>query len=142
RWNKGRLAALAGTAVLGCLLFLGLRSWLSRRPAEPADPVAAQLQAFGKRWAAGENGEKLFAEVAAFQGKHAGQVPVVLEAARLLRQLPSPLDQLSPTRIPDVERYDWQPRDQLVALLGAQRFRMWDTAPTALAWGPARGWVA
>jgi WD40 repeat protein len=48
--------------------------------------------------------------------------PAAVEAARLLTELPSPLDRLSAASVPALERFDWQPKE-LVAVVGEHRGR-------------------
>jgi WD40 repeat protein len=77
--------------------------------------------------------ERLRQDLLAFRQAHPG-TPQAVEAAGMLRKLPSPLDKLSPKAIPAVERYDWQPKE-LVAVLGEHRGRM-GAAAECLVFGP------
>jgi WD40 repeat protein len=55
-------------------------------------------------------------DLIAFRRAHAGTLEAV-KAAEMLAKLPSPLDQLDPTTIKKIEKFDWQPKE-LVAVLG------------------------
>src|SRR5205085_6553652 len=50
----------------------------------------------------------------------------------VLGQLPSPLDRLDPKTIPELERFEWQPKET-VAILGEHRGRQGSTV-TCVAW--------
>ncbi|MBI1913874.1 MAG: WD40 repeat domain-containing protein [Planctomycetes bacterium] len=65
--------------------------------------------------------EKLRLEVLSFLRRNAG-TPAGVQAARVLGRLPSPPDHLDAKLIPDIERFDWQPKE-LVAVLGEHRGR-------------------
>ncbi len=67
------------------------------------------------------NSERLRQELLAFRQEYSGTPPAV-KAAAMLARLPSPLDQLEAAQIPELERFDWQPRD-LVAVLQEHRGR-------------------
>jgi WD40 repeat protein len=90
----------------------------------PDEEKAAQLLARLRERVADPKAdpERLRQDLLAFRQAHPGTRQAV-EAAGLLRQLPSPLDKLSPKAIPASERYDWQPKE-LVAVLGEHRGRM------------------
>ncbi len=66
--------------------------------------------------------------------------PQAVEAASLVRDLPSPLDRLDAGAIPPLERYDWQPKG-LVAVLGEHRGRHGNVV-TAVAYSPDGKMVA
>jgi WD40 repeat protein len=57
-----------------------------------------------------------------------------LQAADLLRELPSPLDKLNADKIPELEKFTWQPKE-LVAVLGEHRGRQ-GTIVTGLTFSP------
>jgi WD40 repeat protein len=65
--------------------------------------------------------EKLRQDIIALRGRFAG-TPQALKAAELMRQLPSPLDRLDPSKIKPLEVFEWQPKE-LVAVLGEHRGR-------------------
>jgi len=107
-WTAPWLAVL-----LPCLLV---------RPApaqEKDDPVIVKFreQLADKR----TDREKLRLEVLSFLRRNAG-TPAGVQAARVLGRLPSPPDHLDAKLIPDIERFDWQPKE-LVAVLGEHRGR-------------------
>lgn len=77
--------------------------------------------------------EKLRQDLLVFHRTYPGTVHA-LQAARLLAQLPSPLDKLDPKVIPALERFDWQAKE-LVALLGEHRGRQ-GGAVSAVAYRP------
>jgi WD40 repeat protein len=91
--------------------------------AEPADADAdtAWNELLAQMKAPGARADRLRHQVLAFRERY-WQSPHVADAAGLLRELPSPLDDLDPRKIPPLERYDWQPRG-LVAVLGEHRGR-------------------
>jgi WD40 repeat protein len=64
---------------------------------------------------------RLRKDLLAFRLAHPG-TRAALRAAALLAELPSPLDRLSATTIPALEKFDWQPKD-LVGILGEHRGR-------------------
>src|SRR5262249_11114427 len=70
-----------------------------------------------------ENPDALRRELLAYQVSHAGTAGA-LEAAALLRKLPSPLDQLSPDQVPATERFPGEPAEE-VALFGSHRPYHW-----------------
>jgi WD40 repeat protein/serine/threonine protein kinase len=67
-------------------------------------------------------------EVAAFKAKYGG-TPQAVQAAELLMKLPSPLDQLDPTKIPGDAKAAWKASGfdgkDVVAVLGEHRRRHW-----------------
>jgi WD40 repeat protein len=65
--------------------------------------------------------ERLRKEVLDFITENPG-TPAATQAAGILAQLPSPLDKLDASRIPALDRFDWQPKE-LVAVLGEHRGR-------------------
>src|SRR5262249_24546308 len=83
--------------------------------------------------------EKLRQDIIAFRRSFAGTAQAV-NAADMLRQLPSPLDHLDPTKIRPLEVLDWQPKE-LVAVLGEHRGRQ-GAAATCVAYSPDRKFVA
>jgi WD40 repeat protein len=79
--------------------------------------------------------EKLRQDIIALRGRFAG-TPQALKAADLLRQLPSPLDRLDPSKIRPLEVFNWQPKE-LVAVLGEHRGRQGSPA-TCVTYTPDR----
>src|SRR5205823_11320740 len=65
--------------------------------------------------------EKLRQDILQFVRGKAGTTPAV-QASALLPSLPSPLDRLDAKHIPELDRFDWQPKE-LVAVLGEHRGR-------------------
>src|ERR1700734_4043437 len=59
---------------------------------------------------ASEDREKLRNDLLALRGRQPG-TSIALKASALLRQLPSALDQLDPSSIPDLEKHAWQPKE-------------------------------
>jgi WD40 repeat protein/serine/threonine protein kinase len=126
-----RWLALGSTVLLagvGLLVLLLLRSGPAATPEEatPAPkppalaPVEAECQALEEKFAGPEPG-KLRPALLQFV-RHNPGTPQALRIAALFRRLPSPLDQLDGTTIPESERFDWQPKE-LVAVLGEHRAR-------------------
>ncbi len=93
---------------------------------EPPDPVQAKAEAELQRLSArlrDSLGDRsgLRRDLLAFRLAYPGTAAAA-RAGALLAQIPSPLDALSPTAIPALERFDWQPKE-LVAILGEHRGR-------------------
>jgi WD40 repeat protein len=76
---------------------------------------------------------KLRQDIIDFRAKYGG-MPEAIQAAELLRQLPSPLDSLNAKSIPPLEVFDWQPKE-LVAVLGEHRGRH-GSAVSSVAYSP------
>jgi WD40 repeat protein len=122
RWLLG----LAGLALGGWLLMPG------RAPG--ADEADAALQTLAARVDDPTvNRDQLRQELVSFRRTYPG-TPQAVQAAGLLRRLPSPLDKLDPQRIPPLERFPEQPKE-LVAILGEHRGRQ-GTVPSAVAFSP------
>jgi WD40 repeat protein len=83
--------------------------------------------------------EKLRHDLLAFCRKHGGTAFAV-QAARMLHQLPSPLDKLDADKIPALDRFDWQPKE-LVAVLGEHRGRQ-GAQVNSVAWSGDGKYVA
>jgi WD40 repeat protein len=83
--------------------------------------------------------EKLRQDVLTFRRSFPGTAQAV-KAAEMLRQLPSPLDALDPSKIRPLEVFKWQPKE-LVAILGEHRGRQ-GAAATCVAYSPDRKFVA
>jgi WD40 repeat protein len=84
--------------------------------------------------------EKLRQDILTFRRVHAG-TPQAVRAADMLRQLPSPLDRLSASKIRPLEVFDdWQPKE-LVAILGEHRGRQGGPA-TCVAYSPDKKLIA
>jgi WD40 repeat protein len=79
------------------------------------------------------NRDQVRQELITFRRTYPG-TPQAVQAAVMLRQLPSPLDKLDPKFIPPLERFAWQPKE-LVAILGEHRGRQ-GTYPYAVAISP------
>lgn len=88
--------------------------------AQNEDAAQIVFAKFKDRFAQGER-DKLRPDLLEFRNRHFGTNAAV-EAAGLLSQIASPLDKLDPTKIPALERFDWQPKE-LVAVLGEHRCR-------------------
>ncbi len=65
--------------------------------------------------------DKLRADLIRFRRDFPG-TPQAVRAAELQSRLPSPLDKLDPAKVPELERFDWHPKE-LVAVLGESRGR-------------------
>jgi WD40 repeat protein len=83
--------------------------------------------------------DKLRGDILLFRRTHGGTVQAV-QAAELLRQLPSPLDKLEAAKIKSLEIFDWQPKE-LVAILGEHRGRQ-GAAASCVAYSPDRKFIA
>jgi WD40 repeat protein len=79
--------------------------------------------------------EKVRQDIITLRGRFGG-TPQALKAAELLRQLPSSLDRLDPSKIRPLEVFDWQPKE-LVAVLGEHRGRQGSPA-TCVTYTPDR----
>jgi WD40 repeat protein len=64
---------------------------------------------------------KLRRDLVAFRVRHHGTLAAI-KASTLMAKLPSALDKLDPKTVPEIERFDWHPKE-LVALLGEHRNR-------------------
>ena len=82
---------------------------------------------------------KLRRDIVDFRSKYGG-TPQAVQAAALLRQLPSPLDTLNPKMIPPLEVFDWQPKE-LVAVLSEHRGRH-GAAISCVGYSPNGKWIA
>ncbi|HKB35886.1 MAG TPA: serine/threonine-protein kinase [Gemmataceae bacterium] len=128
RRRSARRRLLAGGISVLLVLALGLAFLLRRHEKEPdSEPGPStprdELIEFRRRLRApGEDRDRLRREVLAFRQANSDKPQVCLGAARLLRELPSPLDRLPP--VPEEERFSGQP-DELVAVLGQHRWRHW-----------------
>jgi WD40 repeat protein len=85
------------------------------------DAADVEVQRLIERAAKADKSEALRQDVMAFQRKYLGTSAAV-KAAGLLRDLPSPLDKLDAKAIPELERFDWHPKET-VAVLGEHRGR-------------------
>jgi WD40 repeat protein len=133
------MLAPSRTAALA-LLLLVLTAALapSARPAD--DKADAALKALAERCkdVAERDRERLIQDLLAFRRTYPG-TPQAVEAAQLQSRLPSALDRLDAAAIPELERFDWQPKE-LVAVVGEHRGRQ-GAAATGVAWS-ADGAVA
>jgi WD40 repeat protein len=88
----------------------------------PADLKAdAALQPLLERMKSGSDATKLRTDLLGFRQNYPGTGAAV-RAAESLNKLASPLDKLDPKKIPELDRFDWQPKE-LVAVLGEHRGR-------------------
>jgi WD40 repeat protein len=117
--------------LLGSVALLVLMSCGDARADEAADMAVKKLSARFDDPAV--NRDQVRQEVITFRRTYAG-TPQSVQAAGMLRQLPSPLDKLDPKRIPSLERFAWQPKE-LVAILGEHRGRQ-GAYPYAVALSP------
>jgi WD40 repeat protein len=85
------------------------------------DAGEEELKRLSARAAQGDKSASLRQDVMAFQRKHMGTSAAV-KSAGLLHDLPSPLDKLDAKAIPELERFDWHPKET-VAVLGEHRGR-------------------
>jgi len=90
-----------------------------RSPSE--EKAEAALKPLLARVSSGADPAKLRQDLLAFRQSHPGTQAAV-QAAECLRRLPSPLDKLDPKKIPELDRFTWQPKE-LVAVLGEHRGR-------------------
>jgi WD40 repeat protein/serine/threonine protein kinase len=128
--RRGRLPRLV-LSVAGALLLpllLAPLVWWFWPPAPvattptPEDPVEAAWQGLQARHRGqGQDRRAYRADLLAFRREHFG-TPQALRAAEALRWLPSPLDNLDPLAIPELDRLADQPAE-LVAVLGEHRGR-------------------
>lgn len=118
---------------LTLILLLCICPWLR------AGETDAELKALAQRTAAGKDVDKLRADIFAYRLRHPGTAGAV-QAAGLLRDLPSPLDKLDAKAIPAIEKFDWHPKET-VAILGEHRGRQGGAA-TAVAWSKNAKWLA
>src|SRR5262249_31194692 len=107
------------------LLAFSFGPWLGALQAAP-DPAEEQAETEFKALKdrfddANSRKDKLFQDVLEFRRTYPGSAAAV-KAAGLLRQLPSPLDRLTASAIPPLEKFDWQPKE-LVAVLAEHRGR-------------------
>src|SRR5438270_477711 len=107
---------------------LFLLAWTARAD-EASDPAVEKFRA--RLAEASADREKLRQDIVAFLRGKAGTQAAV-QAHGLLHQLPSPLDRLDPKQIPELDRFDWQPKE-LVSVLIEHRGRHGAPA-TCLAW--------
>jgi len=85
------------------------------------EKAEAALKPLLARVESGADAARLRQDLLAFRQNHAGTRAAV-RAAECLRKLPSPLDNLDPNKIPELDRFAWQPKE-LVAVLGEHRGR-------------------
>jgi WD40 repeat protein len=84
------------------------------------DAVDTEVQRLVER-AKADKGEALRQDVLAFLRKHPGTAAAV-KAGGILHDIPSPLDKLDAKAIPELERFEWHPKET-VAVLGEHRGR-------------------
>jgi WD40 repeat protein len=114
-----------------CILILVLVALVPVFFVHGADPAAAEQKAEAAlkpllaRVEAGTDAARLRQDLLAFRQAHPGTQAAV-QAAEVLRKLPSPLDHLDPNKIPELDRFSWQPKE-LVAVLGEHRGRHADS---------------
>jgi WD40 repeat protein len=115
--------ARALAPVAGLLVLLGLAAALTPGfAAPPGDGAAAPWKALAARADDPKaDPSRLWDDLVAFRQQYPG-TPEALEAARVMRRLPSPLDTLDPEKIPELDHFAWQPKE-LVAVLGEHRGR-------------------
>src|SRR5207253_2375272 len=93
----------------------GAEAGPSEEKAEMAlKPLLARVQP-------GADDASLRQDLLALRQEYAGTRAAV-RAAECLRQLASPLDKLDPRKIPELDRFAWQPKE-LVTVLGEHRGR-------------------
>jgi WD40 repeat protein len=119
-----QVRSLVGVSLWAVLLAAAL-ALPSAGPARDADSDKAEreLQGLRKRLpeaSTAASRANLRHDLLAFETNYPGALAP--RAAALLRELPSPLDALNPATIPQLERFDWQPKE-LVAVLGEHRGR-------------------
>jgi serine/threonine-protein kinase len=110
-----------------------------------ADAEAAFLALQVKFKAPGVTFASFSKAVAAFRAQHGG-TPAAIRAAELLMKLPSPLDKLDPTKIPDDAKVAWRktgrsPPAELVGVLGEHRRRL-NGPVRAIMYSPDGKWLA
>ncbi|MBY0524337.1 MAG: serine/threonine protein kinase [Gemmataceae bacterium] len=122
RTRRSRIfAALAGVLVVG-LAISRFSVW--RSAITPKDGRQEEIQELERRAAGPPVGlGVLRRDLLRFKMRFAGS-PEAVQAAELLRQVPSPLDELDSKNIPTAERFAHQPKE-VVAVLGEHRWRNW-----------------
>lgn len=116
-------ASLAVAFVLAFVFPSGLRA---------QDKLEPEVEKFKARL--GEaGGDRLRQDILAYVRTHAGSKGAV-QASGLLNELPSPLDKLDKEQIPELDRFEWQPKE-LVAVLGEHRGRQGSPC-TCVVWTP------
>ncbi|MCS7046261.1 MAG: hypothetical protein NZO58_07885 [Gemmataceae bacterium] len=118
-------------------LFVAI-SLLANQSTEAGEAAEVELKALAERAAAGMDVAKLRHDLLEFRRRYPGTGHAVAAAA-LLRDLPSPLDKLSPAAIAEIEKFAWHPKET-VAILGEHRGRQGGAA-TALAWSRNGKWL-
>lgn len=103
-----------------CLLFGAVILIAQPGTARAQDAADAEYQRLAVR-AKADRSEALRQDVLAFLRKHPG-TPAAVKASGLLHDLPAPLDKLDAKAIPELERFDWHPKET-VAVLGEHRGR-------------------
>jgi WD40 repeat protein len=103
---------------LRCLLAVCLFS-LTVRADEKLDPAVEKFRA--RLADSSGDREKLRQEILTFMRGKSG-TDAAIQASGLVNQLPSPLDKLDAKHIPELDRFDWQPKE-LVAVIGEHRGR-------------------
>jgi WD40 repeat protein len=93
-------------------------------------PADDEVQRLITRASNTDKPETLRQDVLAFLRKHPG-TPAAIKAAGVLHDLPSPCDKLSAKAIPELERFDWHPKET-VAILGEHRGRQGGPVTSAL----------
>src|SRR5262245_17974783 len=94
--------------------------FLLRLPVVADDRLDPAVEKFKERLAdKSADREKLRQDILTILRNRAG-TDAAVQAASLLPQLPSPLDKLDAKQIPELDRFDWQPKE-LVAVLGEHR---------------------
>lgn len=117
-------ASIVLSSLVATGLLLLVLATLPARDAAGADAERAEttLKALRERARMpGADVERLRQELVQLRITYPG-APAALEAAKLLAQLPSPLDRLEHKEVPELERFEWQP-EELVAVLGEHRGR-------------------
>ena len=114
-------------------------AFLAISPTLHAGDGEAELKGLIDRAAQGKDIEKLREDIFNFRRRYPGTASA-MQAAGLLRDLPSPLDKLDAKLIPAIEKFDWHPKET-VAILGEHRGRQGGAA-TAVAWSKNGKWLA
>ncbi len=122
--------------VVPCALILIAAVVPGRAGTPQADDEVKRLAA---RAATAGPADALRRDIVALARKYPG-TPAAVQAARLLRDLPSPLDRLDAKAIPALERFDWHPKET-VAILGEHRGRQAGSV-TCVAFSPQGKWFA